>query len=73
MALSKLPQKRSDGIEFIDVRTSLYYNKYKYRARVYIEGITATWWAKDEDDLKDIIQRRRWKHADQGQLLKYIN
>lgn len=72
MALSKLPQKRSDGIEFIDTRTSLFYSKYRYRARIYIEGITATWWAKDETDLDSIIKRRRWKNVDKNLILNYL-
>jgi hypothetical protein len=39
MALSQLPTKRIDGIDFIDQRASLYYNKFKYRARFHCKGI----------------------------------
>lgn len=72
MGLLKLEQKRSDSVEFIDLRDTLYYSKYRYRARIYIEGITATWWAEDEKDLDDIIKRRRWKNVDKQLILKYM-
>ena len=73
MGLYKLPQKRNDGIEYLDLRSNLYYSKYRYRARVYIDGITATWWAENESDIDDIIKRRRWNHVDRDLVLKYLN
>lgn len=73
MALSKLPQKRSDGIEYIDSRAGLYYGKYKYRARIYISGITAAWWASTETELDVLIKRSyRWKNLNKSLLLSYF-
>ena len=57
MALSQLPTKRDDGIEFIDQRASLYYNKFKYRARFYCRGITLAWFNYTEDEIKEKIKK----------------
>lgn len=72
MGLYKLPQKRSDGIEFIDLRPGLYYNKYRYRARIYIEGITVAWWAENEKEVDEMIKRRRLKNPERDLIVKYI-
>jgi hypothetical protein len=73
MALSKLPQKRSDGVEYIDHRPSLYYSKYKYRARIHLTGITAVWFCSSEEDLEKRVARnqRRFKGADLALLKKF--
>lgn len=57
MALSHLPTKTVDGIEYIDYRPSLYYNKYKYRARFYCRGITLAWFNRNEKEIEDKIKR----------------
>lgn len=65
MALFKLPQKRSDGVEYIDHRPSMYYNKYRYRARIYIDGITAIWFCKSVEEVNTRVKKSaRFKNAD---------
>ena len=74
MALSKLPQKRNDGVSFIDHRNGLYYSKYQYRARVYIPGITVIWWCDTEDEIRNRIKsnKARWKHCDVEQCVNFL-
>jgi hypothetical protein len=57
MALSQLPTKRDNGIEFVDQRPSLYYNKFKYRARFYCRGITLAWFNYNEIEIKEKIKK----------------
>lgn len=75
MALLQLPQKRTDGIEFIDQRSSLYYSKYTYRARVHCSGITLCWFCKDETDIQKRANKhpKRWKNADVPTITKFFN
>lgn len=69
MALSKLPQKRSDDIEYIDLRPSLYYSKYRYRARVYLTGITSIWFCNSVDEVETKVKKSsRFKGADTAKL-----
>jgi hypothetical protein len=72
MALLKLPQIRSDGIEYIDQR-HLYFNKYVYRARVYSPGIYYTTWNLSLEDLNKRIQtnKSRLANANVDHLLKF--
>ena len=64
MALSKLAQIRSDGVEYIDHRPSLYYGKYLYRARYYCEGITMLWFRDTDEEIdKAQTSNRKWKQA----------
>jgi hypothetical protein len=57
MALSQLPTKRIDGIEFIDQRASLYYNKFKYRARFHCRGVTLAWFNYTIDEIVEKIKK----------------
>ena len=57
MALSRLPTKRTDGIDFIDQRASLYYNKFKYRARFYCKGITLAWFNNTLGEINEKIRK----------------
>lgn len=61
MGLLKLDQKRSDGIEFIDVRDKLYYNKYNYRARFHCPGLQLIWWCKSESEIRARVTQERYK------------
>lgn len=65
MGLSKLSPIRSDKISFIDYRGSLYFNKYKYRARLYHQGIylSTFTWDSDEELQRRIKNNRRWESA----------
>lgn len=74
MALSKLPQKRTDGVSFIDHRNGLYYSKYQYRARVYINGITVIWWCDTADEIKERVRshKTRWKHCDVDKCIEFL-
>ena len=75
MALSQLPTKRDDGIEFIDQRSSLYYNKFKYRARFYCKGITLAWFHYTEEEIIDKIKRYkdRFAGANSKHILDFYN
>lgn len=73
MALSKLPQIRSDGVGYIDNR-SLYFNKYQYRARVYHEGIYLSAW--DDYTKEQIVNRikknkHRFKNAEADIIINF--
>jgi hypothetical protein len=72
MALLKLPQIRSDGVEYIDQR-SLYFNKYMYRARVYSVGMYLISWNLTREDMQIRINsnQRRLSTANADQLLKF--
>lgn len=74
MGLLQLTQKRSDGIDLIDNRSSLYYNKYRYRARVYCQGITLCWWCNTEEEIDERVAKHktRWKHVDLEGVKKYL-
>lgn len=75
MGLSKLQQKRTDGVSFIDHRSGLYYSKYQYRARVYINGVTIIWWCDNEQDIHDKISKhkQRWRNCDVQQCVNFLN
>ena len=74
MALSKLAQIRSDGIEYIDHRPSLYYSKYLYRARYYCKGITMLWFRKTEAEIdKQVGSNKRWKDANVPAIKAFLN
>ena len=73
MALSRLPTKRDDGIEFIDQRAALYYNKFKYRARFNCRGITLAWFNYTEDEILDKIKKypNRFAGANSKHILDF--
>lgn len=75
MGLSRLKQIRSDGIRFIDQRDSLYYNKFKYRARFYCTGISIIWFCKTLDEVNQRYKSRptRFKHAAQPTINNFFN
>lgn len=74
MGLLQLTQKRNDGIGFIDSRSSLYYNKYRYRARVYCQGINLCWFCDTDAEMDERVKQHkvRWKHADLDGIKKYL-
>ncbi len=74
MGLLQLPQKRSDGIEFIDQRAGLYYTKYRYRARFYCKGVTLCWFCKNESDVKERAakHKKRWQNADIPTVVNFL-
>jgi hypothetical protein len=73
MALSQLTTKRIDGIEFIDQRASLYYNKFKYRARFHCRGATLAWFNYTEDEIKEKIKKfpTRFSGANSKHILDF--
>jgi hypothetical protein len=75
MALSQLPTKRDDGIDFIDQRSSLYYNKFKYRARFYCKGITLAWFNYTEEEIIDKIEKfkNRFVGANSKHIMEFYN
>lgn len=74
MALLKLPQTRSDGIQYIDHR-SLYYNKYRYRARFHCLGIYLATWNLTKKDLESRISNNKYKfkNANASIIKKFID
>jgi hypothetical protein len=74
MALSKLPQKLTDGIEYIDHRDSLYYNKYQYRARLYCTGINLCWYCKTPADVMERAKKnpQRFKEVDMSAISEFF-
>jgi hypothetical protein len=74
MGLLQLTQKRSDGIDLIDTRASLYYNKYRYRARFYCTGITICWFCKNDKDVDERAKKHksRWAQADLASVKQFL-
>lgn len=74
MALLKLQQTRSDGVEYIDHR-SLYYNKYRYRARFYCTGIYLAMWdlSLEEIERKVKSNRHRLKNASADKIKNFTD
>lgn len=75
MGLSKLKPIRSDGIEFIDQRSSLYYNKFQYRARFYCNGIYLVWFCNKIEDLNKRYKNRaaRFKNVSYENIKNFFN
>jgi len=75
MALSQLATKRNDGIDFIDQRSSLYYNKFKYRARFHCKGITLAWFNYTEEEIIDKIEKfkNRFVGANSKHIMEFYN
>jgi hypothetical protein len=75
MGLLRLPQIRSDGVQFIEHRDKLYFNKYQYRARITCRGLYLIWYSKHVVDLKDRIQAQKKKypnhHFDEDKLVQF--
>jgi len=73
MALLQLTTKQSNGIGFIDNRSSLYYNKYNYRARFYCKGVTLAWFDYTEKELDDKINKykKRFKGANSKHIHEF--
>jgi len=73
MGLLKLTTNNTEGIDYLDNRNGLYYNKYKYRARVYCPGITVTWFCKDPAEVQNRISKNsRWNNANQTVIANFI-
>ena len=74
MGLLKLPQKRNDGVEYIDHRPSMYYNKYQYRLRFYLDGLTLCWFSKSEKELEDRAKKhKRYAKVDIESIKQFFN
>ena len=52
------------GIDFYEYRDSEFYNKYVYRARLKLEGIRFTWFAKTPDELRDRVTSKKFSQQD---------
>jgi hypothetical protein len=74
MALSRLATRTND-IDFIDQRSSLYYNKFKYRARFYCKGITLAWFNYTEKEIIDKIEKfkNRFVGANSKHIMEFYN
>ena len=74
MGLLQLTQKRNDGIDLIDTRASLYYNKYRYRARFHCVGITICWFCKNDQDVDERVKKHksRWAHANLESVKQFL-
>ena len=75
MALLQLSTKRNDGIDFVDQRSSLYYNKFKYRARFYCKGVTLAWFNYTETEMTDRIKKysNRFAGSNTKHILDFYN
>lgn len=74
MALLKLQQKRDDGVGYIDHRPSLYYSKYQYRLRIYLDGVTLCWFSKTEKDLEARAKKhKRYTNVNLDYIKKFFN
>lgn len=74
MGLSKLPQKRTDGVSFIEQRSNLYYNKFLYRARIYIKDVNITYYCDNSEDIQKRLtqSKNRWKNCDVQKCIEFL-
>lgn len=65
---------KTPGIDYIDNRDSLYYNKYRFRARIHCAGITMTWFCKTTNEVIALRNKhRRWKESNETGVINFIN
>jgi hypothetical protein len=64
MALSKShPNKATTGIDLVDQRSTLYYSKYQFRARITLDGLNRTYYAKNFAEYQKVIDRNKNKSS----------
>lgn len=51
------PNKVTTGIDYVDHRSTLYYSKYQYRARITLDGLNRTYFAKTFLEYLNVINR----------------
>lgn len=73
MGLLQLTTRRSDGIGFIEQRSSLYYNKHKYRARFYCPGITLAWYNYTIKEIEEKSKKypKRFRNANPQHIMDF--
>lgn len=60
MALLKLhPNKVATGLDYVDQRSTLYFNKFQYRARLTIMGLNRTCSSKNFLDFLKVVERQK--------------
>lgn len=68
---------KTPGVDLIDYRGTLYYGKYSYRARISLNGLRRTYFAKDITDYKKKISESRFKikisEIDFDSIEKFLN
>jgi len=74
MALFKLTTKTPDGVEYLDERPSLYYNKYNYRLRFVYKGITLSYFCKSREQIENKVfeYRERWGGLNIEPIVKFV-
>jgi hypothetical protein len=64
VSLKSHPNKATTGIDLVDHRSTLYYSKYQYRARISLSGLNRTYFAKNFLDYLKVIERlKKGRHG----------
>jgi hypothetical protein len=64
VSLKSHPNNATTGVDLVDHRSTLYYGKYTYRARLTVVGLNRTYFAKTFDEYKKLIERlKKGRHA----------
>jgi len=56
------------GVDLIDYRDSIYYNKYNYRARVTIEGLRRGYYSDPDEFEKRLLTNKLWGRINKDEL-----
>jgi len=61
-SLKSHPNKAVNNIDFVDERSTLYYSKYQYRARLTCAGLNRTYYTKTFDVFKARLDSQKTSH-----------
>lgn len=66
VSLKSHPNKVNTGVDLVDQRSTLYYSKYQFRARITLEGLNRTYYAKNFEEYKKVIDRNKSRSGPRG-------
>jgi hypothetical protein len=83
VSLKSHPNKVTTGVDLVDHRSTLYYGKYQFRARLTLDGLNRTYFAKNFLEYEKVIDRNKKKTSgkrrieldkiDMAAIERYIN
>jgi hypothetical protein len=69
-SLKSHPNKNVTGVDYVDERSTLYYGKYNYRARLTLEGLNRTYSVKTFPEFKKLIAKQSMYSGNRGKRIK---
>jgi len=75
MELLQLTQTPSNGIDFIESRSNLFYNKYQYKASFYLSGLPLLWFCNTKEEVLQKYEKnpKRFKGADIDSIVRVFD